>query len=47
MSKELLRIGLIIIDALIIAITDSKITKALGVVGIICLAIALSRVFIQ
>ena len=47
MSDELLRIGFIIIDALIIATTDNKIIKALGVVGIICLSIALSRAFIQ
>lgn len=47
MSEELFRIGLIIIDALIIATTDSKIIKAFGVVGIICLAIALLGAFIQ
>lgn len=47
MSDELLRIGLIIIDTLIIATTDSKIIKAMGIVGIICLALALSGAFIQ
>jgi len=47
MSEEVFRIGLIIVDAIIIVTTDSKILKTLGAFGIICLSISLSGNFIQ